>query len=112
MIGRTGPMGNGNFVSADTTKIAAFQKESAEACKEFSAIRKEFAAINKKILSVWKGIGADAYKYETDNILEKIGSIDDVLDEINNSAVKDIKEQYSKCDEELAECNRKQYESE
>jgi len=51
-------------------------------------------------------VGADAYKYETDHILEKIGSIKDILDAINNSAVKDIKDNYMALDDELGEFNR------
>ena len=54
-------------------------------------------------------VGAEAYKYETDHIFEKIGSIDDVLDVINNSAVKDIRDNYSKLDDELAEFNKNPY---
>jgi len=44
------------------------------------------------LLSKWKGEGADAYRQETDNILANIGGIRDVLDAINNGAVKAIKE--------------------
>jgi len=53
------------------------------------------------LLSKWKGEGADAYRQETDNILANIGGIRDVLDAINNGAVKAIKESYLKLDEEL-----------
>lgn len=102
-------MSNAEFKSADTNKIAKFQEESKKACAEFKAIKKEFQHINKELLSGWKGVGADAYKYETDHILEKIGSVDDVLEMINNSAVKDIRDNYSKLDDDLAEFNKNPY---
>lgn len=102
-------MRDAKFNSADTSKIAQFQKDSKKACEEFKAIKKEFQRINKELLSGWKGVGADAYKYETDHILEKIGSVDDVLDAINNSAVKDIRDNYSQLDEDLAEFNKNPY---
>lgn len=102
-------MSSAKFVSADTKKIADFEKKSKEVSKEFSEIKKEFERINKELLSAWNGVGADAYKYETDHILEKIGSIDDVLDAINNSAVKDIRTNYSQLDDELAEFNKNPY---
>ncbi|MBR0529323.1 MAG: hypothetical protein IJJ76_06085 [Ruminococcus sp.] len=99
-------MAESQFVSADTTKIAAFEKDSAEVIKEFAAIKEEFGKINEELLSAWKGAGADAYKYETDHILEKIGSVEDVLNAINESAVKDIRNSYSEADKQLGEFNR------
>lgn len=99
-------MSTGGFVSADTTKIADFEKQSAEVITEFAAIRDEFKRINADLLSAWKGAGANAYKYETDHILEKIGSVEDVLKSINESAVKDIRSAYSDADEQLGEFNR------
>ena len=46
----------------------------------------------------WKGSGANAYKYETDHILEKIQSVDDVLKAINEGALKSIREAYSEAE--------------
>lgn len=96
----------GLFVSADTSKIADFETQSAEAIKEFADIKAEFNRINRDLLSAWKGTGANAYQYETDHILEKIGSVEDVLKAINEGAVKNIRENYDKVDEELGEFNR------
>ncbi len=96
----------GLFVSADTSKIADFETQSAEAIKEFADIKEEFNRINRDLLSAWKGAGANAYQYETDHILEKIGSVEDVLKAINEGAVKNIRENYDKVDEELGEFNR------
>ena len=79
---------SGKFVSADTTKIANFEKQSAEVITEFATIKNEFNRINKELLASWKGVGADAYSTETAHILEKIGSVEDVLKAINESAVK------------------------
>lgn len=53
-----------------------------------------------------KGVGADAYSTEIAHILEKIGSVEDVLKAINESAVKDIRDSYSQVDDELGEFNR------
>ncbi len=99
-------MAGSGFVSADITAIAKFMEDSAEVIKEFDSIKSEFNTINETLLKKWKGEGADAYKYETDHILENIGGIKDVLDAINNSAVKSIREEYSKLDEELGEFNK------
>ncbi len=98
----------GLFVSADTIKIGDFEKQSTEAIEEFNKIMEEFKRINRELLDSWKGAGADAYKYETDNILEKIESLDNVLNAINGSAVKDIRKSYSDLDEELGKKNREQ----
>lgn len=99
-------MSSTEFISADTSKISDFQNKSKEVIKEFGDIKKEFNRINCDLLKTWQGAGADAYKYETENILEKIGSIENVLNAINESTVKDIREQYSKVDEELGEYNK------
>ncbi|MBO4697903.1 MAG: hypothetical protein J5643_11615 [Lachnospiraceae bacterium] len=99
-------MADAAFVSADTTKIADFEKQSAEAIQEFAAIKTEFNTINQTLLSAWKGAGANAYKYETDHILEKIASVEDVLNAINEGAVKSIRSTYSELDESLGEYNR------
>ena len=40
---------SGKFVSADTTKIANFEKQSAEVITEFAAVKNEFNRINKEI---------------------------------------------------------------
>ncbi len=99
-------MSSGDFVSADISKIADFENKSQDVIKEFAEIKKEFNRINTDLLKTWKGAGANAYKYETDNILEKIGSVETVLNAINESAVKDIRQTYSDVDEELGEYNR------
>ena len=99
-------MGESAFKSADTTKIAEVERQSMEAIREFVAIKEEFGRINSDLLGAWKGSGANAYKHETDHILEKIGSIEDVLNAINESAVKDIRSTYSETDEQLGEFNR------
>ena len=99
-------MAGGGFISADIVAIADFMKKSEEVIKEFDSIKKEFNDINKTLLKKWKGEGADAYKYETDHILENIGGIKDVLDGINNGAIKSIRDEYSKLDEDLGEFNK------
>ena len=99
-------MANGAFVSADISKISKFMTDSEVAIKEFDEIKEKFDTINSTLLQNWKGEGANAYKQETDHILENIGGIKDVLDGINNSAVKSIKDEYTKLDNELAEFNR------
>lgn len=95
-----------DFVSADISKISKFEKDSAEAIAEFNSIKEKFESVNSTLLSKWKGEGADAYRKETDHILENIGGIKDILDGINNSAVKDIKDNYLKLDSELGEFNK------
>lgn len=99
-------MADGAFVSADIGKISKFMSDSEEVIKEFDAIKEKFASINSTLLNTWKGEGADAYKKETDHILDNIGGIRDILDGINNGAVKSIKDEYTKLDNELAEFNK------
>ena len=43
----------------------------------------------------------NAYKKESDHIMENIGGIKDILDSINNGVVKDTKDAYLQLDEEL-----------
>ena len=99
-------MPNGDYISADIGKIAAFESQSQEAITEFDAIIDEFNTINSTLLKKWEGEGADAYKEKTDHILENVGGIKDVLDGINNGVVKNIKEQYLALDKALEEFNK------
>ncbi len=99
-------MADGNFVSADIEKLAKFESKSQEVIKEFDAIKTKFEKINTTLLKKWEGEGADEYKTETDHILEKIGGVKDVLDGINNGVVKDVKDSYTKLDEDLDTFNR------
>ena len=99
-------MADGAFVSADIDKIEKFESDSADAIKEFDAIKNKFNEINGTLLSKWKGEGADAWRLESDHILENIGGIKDVLDSINNGAVKDVKDSYNTLDGELGEFNK------
>lgn len=94
------------FVLADIGKIEQFEKESAFVIKEFNDIKITFEDINSTLLQSWQGEGADAYKKETEHILEKIGGIEDILTTINESVLKDIKNAYRKLDRELGEFNR------
>ena len=99
-------MADNLFVSADIGKIEQFERDSAEVIREFNAIRTEFEDINSTLLRNWQGEGADAYKDETDHVLEKIGGLEDVLKAINESVFNDIKEIYTNLDNELGEFNR------
>ena len=99
-------MANTGFVSADIEKLVQFEKDSADAIKEFNAIKRKFESINNTLLKTWEGEGAEAYQYETDHILEKIGSIEDVLKTLNEGVIKDIKDAYLKLDDDLAEFNK------
>lgn len=95
-----------DFVSADISKIARFQEESENKAKEFDSIIETFKSINETLLNNWKGEGAEAYRYETDNILENIGGIRDVLKSINEGVIMQVKDIYLELDGELAEYNR------
>ena len=105
-------MADSAFVSADISKISKFMSDSEDAIKEFEDIKEEFNSINSTLLQKWKGKGKEAYKYETDHILENIGGIKDVLDSINNGAVKCIKDEYTNLDNQLDEFNRNPYSDE
>ncbi len=105
-------MSESAFVIADIEKIVKFEESSEEAINEFNAIKEKFNDINTTLLNKWKGEGKDAYKKESDHILENIGGIKDVLDAINNGVVKDAKEAYLKLDGELGEFNRNPQSSE
>ncbi len=99
-------MDDGGFVSADIGKITKFISESEAAITEFDAIKDEFNSINSTLLSKWKGQGADAYKKETDHILDNIGGIRDVLNSMNSETVKSIVDEYTRIDNELGEYNK------
>lgn len=95
-----------DFISADIEKLIQFENDSAEAIIEFNAIKEAFNDINSTLLKKWQGEGADAYKEETDHILEKIGGIEEILKSINEGIIKDVKDSYVKLDEQLAEYNK------
>ena len=99
-------MADSAFVLADIDKVVQFEKKSDEAIKEFDAIKEKFNDINTTLLKKWKGEGKDAYKKESDHIMENIGGIKDILDSINNGVVKDTKDAYLQLDEELGEFNK------
>lgn len=97
---------SGSFVSADISKISEFITKSDIFVNEFDAIKSEFENINTKLLNSWEGVGATAYEGEVKHILENIGGIKDILDGIKSGPITDIKEQYTKLDNELAEFNK------
>lgn len=74
--------------------------------KEFNSIIEKFNSINVTLLRAWKGEGADAHRTETNHILENIGGIKDILDNINNGAVKDIKDIHTQLDNDSVEFNK------
>lgn len=94
------------FIKADIGKLEGFIQDSEEAIREFTAIRKEFERINNTLLANWEGYGRASYKQEAEHITEKIGGIQDILNTINDTVVKDLVEQYKTIDRELAEYNR------
>ena len=99
-------MGKTNFVSADIEKLVQFEKKGDEAIRESNAIKDRFNEINETLLSKWKGEGRDAYKQEADHIMDNIGGIKDILDAINNEAIRDTRDIYLQLDEQLGEFNR------
>ena len=105
-------MANTEFVLADIEKLKSFMEESEEAVREYGRIRKKFEEVNEKLLDKWKGQGADAYKLETDHIMENVMGIEEVLKGINEGVLKDIREYYEQLDEQLGEFNRNPQESE
>ncbi|WP_294486526.1 hypothetical protein [uncultured Ruminococcus sp.] len=94
------------FIKVDTAKLGEFIDKSDKMVEDFEKLKERFKSINETILKSWEGEGADEYKYETDHILEKIGDLKAVLDQINNSTVKDIRQQFCDADAKLAESNR------
>jgi uncharacterized protein YukE len=96
----------GAFVEANIEKLEQFVSQSAESITEFQAIKDKFNDINSTLLSKWKGEGADAYKKETDHILEKIGSLKDVLNTLNDEVISSIISNYNELDSALGEFNK------
>ena len=97
------------LISDKQTEIEGYESDiqnKEEAIKEFDAIKEKFNDINTTLLKKWKGEGKDAYKKESDHIMENIGGIKDILDSINNGVVKDTKDAYLQLDEELGEFNK------
>ena len=99
-------MANGNNIRcADIEKLVQFETDSKDAIAKFDEIKRRFKEINDTLLSKWQGAGANQYKKEVDNILEKIGSVADVLDAINNGVLKSVKDAYLQLDSDLAAFN-------
>lgn len=94
------------FRSVDTTKIGAFIDKCPDIIKEFNEIKEKFDDINQTLIASWEGEGADEYKKEAESILSKIGNLGDVLNEITNGTIKDLREAYSNFDEELGKFNQ------
>lgn len=100
------------FREVDISKIGAFIDKAPDLINEFESIKDKFESINKELLKEWTGEGADEYKFETENILSKIGSLKDVLDEITGGTIKDLRETYSKFDEDMGKFNENPFEEE
>ena len=96
----------GAFIEADIEKLERFVSQSAETIKEFQEIKDKLNEINSTLLSSWKGHGANAYKSETDHILEKIGSLKDVLNTLNDEVISSIIDTYNQLDDALTDFNR------
>lgn len=96
----------GNFISADLTIVESFIQQSSEMVTRFNNLKDRYETINETLLGKWEGHGADAYKYETDHILENIGGIGDILKSINEDVLNSILSSYSQIDEELGEFNQ------
>lgn len=95
-----------DFIRADIGKLESFLTGSEEAIREFAAIRTEFERINNALISSWDGDGKSAYKKVAENITEKIGGVQDVLNTINDTVVRDLVDQYNAIDRDLGEYNR------
>lgn len=99
-------MADGNNIRcADIEKLVQFEADSQDAITEFDRIKNKFKEINDNLLAQWKGAGADQYKKEVDHILEKIKSVAEVLNAINNDALKSTKDVYLQLDADLAAFN-------
>lgn len=95
----------GAFIEADIGKLGGVITKGQEIITEFNKIKSDFETINSTLLSNWKGYGADAYKYETDHIMENLVNVEEVINSINDSAINDIIDNYNKLDEELGDFN-------
>ncbi len=102
----------GAFIEADIGKMESFVEQSQEVITEFNAIKDKFNEINQTLLTKWSGSGADAYKFETDHILQEIGTFKDELDTLNSDVLNDIIEAYNGLDDQLGDFNRNPSESE
>jgi uncharacterized protein YukE len=95
----------GAFIEADIGKLESFKSQSLESISEFAKIKEDFGTLNTNLLAKWKGVGADAYKYETDHIMENLGGVEEVLNGINDGVLSDIIDNYNKLDDELSAFN-------
>lgn len=95
-----------NFISADLTIVESFIQQRSNMVTRFNKLKESYETINTSLLEKWKGHGADAYKLETDHILENIGGIGDILKSINEDVLNSILSSYSQLDEELGEFNQ------
>ena len=90
-------MADGNHIRcADIEKLVQFEKDSQVAKTDFD---------NEALLGKWQGAGANQYRKEVEHILEKIGSVGEVLDAINEGAVKSARDAYLQLDADLAAFN-------
>lgn len=94
------------FIKADIGAVSTFETDSSSAKEEFKSIQNDFKNVNSTLLAKWVGQGANAYKDETDDILERCGEIAGTLDAIIEATAK-IKQQYLDTDEALKQENLK-----
>lgn len=100
------------FKVVDITKLATFISTSEKLVQDFEDLKTEFNRINTTLVgqgdnSPWQGEGADEYKFETDNILEKIGDLKSTMEALNKDTISVIRQSFSDKDAELGEQNRK-----
>lgn len=95
-----------NFEAIDLAEVRELSSRVKECIEEFDEIKNEFGRINEELLKDWKGFGADAYEFDTSNILEKIGNLAVSMKTLGDFYDAIIKS-YSEVDETLAEMNRK-----
>ncbi len=95
-----------SFERGDVAKLQTFIAYKEEAKKVFADIRRRFYEINEILLGNWEGTGADAYRYVSDHIMEKVGSISDTLDIIVEEMLVDLTRSYEEMDNALDEYNR------
>ena len=94
------------FISANIDKFVQFETQAQEAITEFQSIKDDFDDINSTLLGKWEGAGKDAYKQESDHIMENVQGIETILNTICDTVIKSVKDSYLNLDEELGALNK------
>lgn len=97
---------NNSFVYLDSSSIEEFISKSVGFKERYDNIQNTFNTTVSTLLESWKGLGADAFERDAENIRTNITSLHDILSTMCDTLT-DCLAVIIECDTELGLLNRK-----